>query len=75
MLADARKKLAQPQEAVRSGNESNYAKVLERLKPYQDTIEVHEKTSKTLKRELTNLSRSSNSAPRFQASNCLPPRS
>jgi hypothetical protein len=56
MLADARKKLAE-QEAVRSGNESNYAKVLERLKPYQDTVEVHEKNVEALKRELTNLSR------------------
>lgn len=56
MLADARKKLAE-QEAVRSGNESNYAKVLERLRPYQDTVEVHEKNVQALRRELTNLSR------------------
>jgi hypothetical protein len=56
MLADARKKLAE-QEAVRSGNESNYAKVLERLKPYKDTVEVHEKNVEALKRELSNLSR------------------
>lgn len=56
MLADARKKLAD-QEAIRSGNESNYAKVLERLRPYQDTVEVHEKNVEALKRELTNLSR------------------
>jgi len=56
MLADARKKLAE-QESMRSGNESNYAKVLERLKPYQDTVEVHEKNVEALKRELANLSR------------------
>ena len=56
MLADARKKLAE-QEAVRGGSESNYAKVLERLKPYQDTVEVHEKNVEALKRELNNLSR------------------
>ena len=56
MLADARKKLTE-QEAVRSGNESNYARVLERLKPYQDTVEVHEKNVEALKRELNNLSR------------------
>jgi hypothetical protein len=56
MLADARKKLTE-QEAVRSGNESNYAKVLERLKPYKDTVEVHEKNVEALKRELNNLSR------------------
>ena len=56
MLADARKKLAE-QEAVRGGDEKNYARVLERLKPYQDTVEVHEKNVEALKRELTNLSR------------------
>jgi septal ring factor EnvC (AmiA/AmiB activator) len=56
MLADARQKLVE-QEATRSGNESNYAKVLERLKPYQDTVEVHEKNVEALKRELSNLSR------------------
>ena len=41
MLSDARKKLAE-QESTRSGDEKNYARVLERLKPYQDTVEVHE---------------------------------
>ena len=56
MLADARKKLAE-QEAVRTGSESNYAKVLERLRPYKDTVEVHEKNVEALKRELNNLSR------------------
>ena len=56
MLADARKKLSE-QEAIRTGDEKNYAKVLERLKPYKDTVEVHEKNVEALKRELTNLSR------------------
>ena len=56
MLADARKKLSE-QEAIRAGDEKNYAKVLERLKPYKDTVEVHEKNVEALKRELTNLSR------------------
>jgi len=56
MLADARKKLSE-QEAVRGGDEKNYSKVLERLKPYQDTVEVHEKNVEALKRELNNLSR------------------
>jgi septal ring factor EnvC (AmiA/AmiB activator) len=56
MLADAKKKLAE-QEAIRSGNEKNYARVLERLKPFQDTVEVHEKNVEALKRELNNLSR------------------
>jgi hypothetical protein len=56
MLADAKKKLAE-QEAVRTGDERNYAKVLDRLKPYKDTVEVHEKNVEALKRELSNLSR------------------
>ena len=56
MLADARKKLSE-QEAIRTGDEKNYAKVLERLKPYKDTVEVHEKNVEALKRELVNLSR------------------
>jgi len=56
MLADARNKLAE-QEAVRTGEEKNYAKVLERLKPYKDTVEVHQKNVEALKRELVNLSR------------------
>lgn len=56
MLADARKKLAE-QEGIRTGDEKNYARVLERLKPYQDTVEVHQKNVEALKRELGNLSR------------------
>ena len=56
MLSDARKKLAE-QEAIRTGDEKNYARVLERLRPYKDTVEVHEKNVEALRRELTNLSR------------------
>jgi len=56
MLADARKKLAE-QEAIRTGDEKNYAKAIERIRPYKDTVEVHEKNVEALKRELTNLSR------------------
>ena len=56
MLDDARKQLSE-QEALRAGDEKNYAKVLERLRPYKDTVEVHEKNVEALKRELSNLSR------------------
>jgi hypothetical protein len=56
MLADAKKKLAE-QEAIRMGDEKNYQRVLDRLKPYQDTVEVHQKNVEALKRELSNLSR------------------
>jgi hypothetical protein len=54
MLADAKSKLAE-QETVRGGDEKNYAKVLDRLKPYKDAVEVHEKNVDALKRELGNL--------------------
>ena len=56
LLADAKRKLAE-QESVRSGDERNYAKVLERLQPYKDAIEVHNKNIEALKRELANLYR------------------
>ena len=56
LLADARRKLAE-QEAVRGGDERNYAKVLERLQPYKDAIEVHSQNIEALKRELANLYR------------------
>jgi len=41
------------QEAVRYGDERNYARVLARLKPYQDTVELHQKNVEALERELT----------------------
>ena len=56
MLADSKRKLTE-QEAIRTGDEKNYSKVLERLKPYQDTVEVHQKNVEALKRELNNLGR------------------
>lgn len=56
MLADARRKLAE-QEQIRTGDEKNYARVLERLQPYKDAIEVHGKNIEALKRELANLYR------------------
>jgi hypothetical protein len=53
-LAKARQELA-AQEAVRSGDERNYARVLERLQPFKDSVETHEKNIEALKRELGNL--------------------
>ena len=55
-LAQAKQDLA-AQEAVRSGDERNYTRVLERLQPYKDTVETHEKNIEALKRELNNLQR------------------
>jgi chromosome segregation ATPase len=45
------------QEAVRTGEERNYARVLERLQPFKDRVETHEKNVEALKRELANLNR------------------
>ena len=55
-LAKARQVLAE-QESQRSGEERNYARVLERLQPLRDSVENHEKNIAALKRELGNLSR------------------
>jgi hypothetical protein len=51
-LADARGKLAE-QQSLRSGDERNYQRVLDRLKPYVDTVELHEKNIGQLRRELS----------------------
>lgn len=53
-LAKAKQDLA-AQEAVRYGDERNYARVIERLQPYKDSVETHEKNIDALKRELNNL--------------------
>lgn len=53
-LAKAREALAE-QEAARTGNERSYAKVLERLQPYKESVETHEKNIEALQRELGNL--------------------
>ena len=55
-LAKAKQALAE-QEQVRSGDERNYARVLERLQPLKDRVETHEKNVEALKRELSNLNR------------------
>ena len=56
LLADAKRKLSE-QEQIRTGDEKNYARVLERLQPYKDAVEVHSKNIEALKRELANLYR------------------
>jgi len=38
-LTEAKQRLAE-QESLREGNERNYARVLERLKPYQDAVDA-----------------------------------
>jgi hypothetical protein len=56
LLAKAQQDLTE-QESVRSGDERNYARVLERLQPYKESIEVHQKNVEALRRELSNLNR------------------
>jgi hypothetical protein len=56
LLEQARKDLS-AQEAVRYGDERNYARVLERLQPYRDNVERHEKNVESLRREIANLNR------------------
>ena len=56
LLADAKRKLSE-QEQIRTGDEKNYARVLERLQPYKDAVEVHSKNIEALKREIANVYR------------------
>jgi hypothetical protein len=53
-LAEAKTKLAE-QETVRNGNERNFQKVIDRLQPYQETVERHERNVMALQQELTRL--------------------
>lgn len=53
-LARARQDLAE-QESVRSGDEKNYQKVLDRLQPYKDAVDRHERNVSALRKELANL--------------------
>lgn len=53
-LAAARQALSE-QEAIRTGDERNYQKVLDRLKPYQDRVDLHQRNIEALRREIANL--------------------
>ena len=53
-LEGARKALAD-QDAVRYGNERNFQKKLDRLKPFQDAVEQHERNVEALQKELSGL--------------------
>ena len=52
-LEVARKQLSEQKE-VRLGNERNYARVEERLKPYEDKVKQHQLNLESLKKELAN---------------------
>ncbi len=53
-LGEARAKLTE-QESVRNGDEKNYQRVLDRLKPYQEAVERHERNVAALRRELISM--------------------
>jgi septal ring factor EnvC (AmiA/AmiB activator) len=53
-LADAKTKLAE-QESVRQGDEKNYQRVLDRLKPFQEAVERHERNIVALRKELSSI--------------------
>lgn len=53
-LEQARRELAE-QEAVRSGDERNYQKVLDRLQPFKDRVALHERNIEAIKKEMSHL--------------------
>jgi septal ring factor EnvC (AmiA/AmiB activator) len=54
MFKDAQQKLAE-QEQIRAGDERNFAKVAERLQPFKDKVDQHQKNIEALQKELANL--------------------
>jgi Domain of unknown function (DUF4124) len=53
-LEQAKKDLSE-QEAVRTGDERNYERVIARLQPYKDKVALHERNIEALKKEIGNL--------------------
>lgn len=53
-LEQAKKDLAE-QEAVRSGDERNYQRVLERLEPFKNKVALHERNIEAIQKELAKL--------------------
>jgi hypothetical protein len=54
LLKDAQAKLTE-QEQIRNGDERNYQKVLDRLQPFKDAVDQHQKNIEALQKELASL--------------------
>jgi hypothetical protein len=52
---DRAKQELSAQESVRSGDERNYQRFLERVQPFRDTVENHQRNIEALQRELSNM--------------------
>ena len=53
-LDQSKKELAE-QEAIRTGDERNYQRVLDRLQPFKDKVALHERNLEALRKEIGNL--------------------
>jgi hypothetical protein len=53
-LEEAQQALA-AQEAIRTGDEKNYQKVLDRLQPFKDKVDQHQRNIEALNREISGL--------------------
>jgi flagellar motility protein MotE (MotC chaperone) len=54
LLDTAKKQLAE-QKDTRLGSEKNYARIEERLKPFEDKVKLHESNVESLRREIANV--------------------
>lgn len=54
-LLDTAKKQLTEQQEIRLGTEKNFARVEERLKPFEGRVKLHESNIESLKRELANI--------------------
>jgi hypothetical protein len=54
LLEAARQELAE-EEAIRTGNERNYQRYLDRIQPFRDVVANHERNIEAIKREIANL--------------------
>lgn len=54
-LLEAAKQALTEQETIRTGDERNYQKVLDRVQPYKDKVQLHERNIEALRKEIGNL--------------------